>query len=168
VIIDQGCHHVRMLRTVVGEIAAVHAFASGRSVNGSAPDTCVVNLTFASGAIGQMLLTWASATPAPGPELQVLGTEGSLEVHISYDQPGGGCARWRRGDSQPVWDATDTDYYDSLDRVIAHWAEVMNGAPSLISLREAIKDMAVTDAITRALASGHRGEIPVPDWTDAE
>lgn len=155
VIVDQGVHQVRMLREVVGEIESVQAAADADAVLGSAADTCAVNLRFVSGVVGQMLLTWATDTPAAGPELQVFTTGGSIDVHVSYDSPGGGCFIWRAGDPAAEMQAGGVDYYDSLDAVVRHWGEILErGAPSRIGLDDALHDLAVCDAIVASLRSG--------------
>lgn len=163
VVIDQCCHQVRMLRAVVGEIVAVQAVSTGTGVPGSAPDVCAINLRFAGGVVGQLLLTWASGTPSPGPELQVFGTDGSLEVHVSYDEPGGGCTTWRRNAIGAQVAAGGYDYYDSLDRVVLHWAQVVAGtAESRIDVAEAIRDLAVAEAVVAALRTGHWCAVHIP------
>ena len=62
---DSTVHTLDVIRYIAGEVTAVHAFASNMTIPMSERFTCedsmAINLRFASGAIGTVLLSWACA-----------------------------------------------------------------------------------------------------------
>ena len=62
---DSTVHTLDVIRYIAGEVTAAHAFASNMTIPISARFTCEdsmsINLKFASGAIGTVLLSWACA-----------------------------------------------------------------------------------------------------------
>jgi predicted dehydrogenase len=157
VIVDQATHVARLLRTTVGEIVEVHAYASDRREGWTGHDSAAVACRFASGHIGTQLYCWASPAPAGAettPELSLYGSEGWLSVHLSYEGIGGG-AFLRRPGRADQWHGTGTNYYDSLAATLEDWASALRaGREPSCSLREGLADVAVMAAIQESAASG--------------
>ena len=159
VLIDQATHATRMLRTVVGEIAEVHAYASSHREGFSSEDSAVVSWRFASGHIGVTLLCWACPAPAATriPELSLYGSAGAITVHTGYEGDGG--ALLQRAGVADEWHAGGTNYFDSLGRTLEDWAAaVQAGREPACSVREGLADMAVMEAIQ----SSRERNVPVP------
>jgi predicted dehydrogenase len=161
VIVDQATHVARLMRTVVGEPAEVHAFASSRRIGWAGPDSAAVVLRFESGVVGTELLCWACPTPAAPeqtPELTLLGSRGSISVYVRYSGPGGGALVQRPGKPEE-WYGTGMAYYDSLGEVLRDWAgAVRAGRAPVSSMAEGMRDAAIMDAIARSAELGE----PVP------
>ncbi len=161
VLLDQATHATRMLRTVVGEIAEVHAYASSHREGFSSEDSAVVSCRFASGHIGVQLLCWACPAPAAThiPELSLYGSAGSITVHTGYEGDGG--ALLQRPGAADEWHAGGTNYFDSLGRTVEEWADaVQAGREPACSIREGLADMAVMEAIQSS--RDRNAPIPVP------
>jgi predicted dehydrogenase len=157
VVIDQATHVSRLLRTVIGEVVEVHAYASGHRGDFSAEDSAVVTCRMRSGRIATQLLTWACPTPAAPdrtPELTLYGSEGSISVYISYEGEGGG-ALLQRPRMKDEWHGTGTNYYDSLADVLRAWAKAVgDGAEPSCSISEGLADVAVMEAIRQSIHTG--------------
>jgi predicted dehydrogenase len=161
VLIDQATHAIRMFRTVVGEIAEVHAYASSHREGFSSEDTAVVSCRFASGHIGVQLLCWACPDPAATriPELSLYGTAGSITVYTGYEGDGG--TLLRRPGAADEWHVRGTNYFDSLGRTLEDWADAVRaGREPACSIREGLADMAVMEAIQAS--RDQNAPIPVP------
>lgn len=154
VVLDQCCHQTRMLREVVGEITHVASMLT--QAPGASEHVAAVLCRFAGGEIGTQTYTWASETPRPGPELTLVGEEGSIEVHVSYDEPGGGAVLYRPdGPVDGVWTACGEDYYASLDAVVIDFlTAVAQGCAPAATADSGLRDLAVTMAVYEAAASG--------------
>ncbi len=161
VLLDQATHATRMLRTVVGEIAEVHVYASGRREGFSSEDSAVVSCRFASGQIGVQLFCWACPDPAATrtAELSLYGSAGAITVYTGYEGDGG--ALLQRPGAADEWHARGTDYFDSLGRTLEEWAHaVQAGGEPACSIREGLQDMAVMDAIQAS--RDRQAPVPVP------
>lgn len=163
VIVDQATHTARMLRTVVGELAEVHAYAVTRSSAEAGPDSAAVALRFTSGVIGTQTYCWGCPTPASPdatPELSLYGSGGSIDVYVSYTGRGGG-ALLQRPDSADEWHGGDTNYYDSLAATLEDWADavVARRAPRS-SVSEGVRDVAVLDAMIASVRRGVPQAVP--------
>jgi predicted dehydrogenase len=157
VLVDQATHVARMLRTVVGEIAEVHAYSTAHRDGFSNNDSAVVACRFASGHIGTQLYCWACPTPAAPEhiaELSLYGAAGSISVYISYNGEGGGALLQRPG-ATDEWHGSGTNYYDSLARTLEEWADaVVAGREPTCSISEGLTDVAVLQAIKDSQATG--------------
>ena len=157
VLIDQGPHVARLVRTVLGEIHEVCAYAGAHRERFSSTDSVVVAARLRSGHLVSQLLTWACPSPAAPddtPELVLYGSGGSISVYISYDRAGGGALLQRPG-APDEWHGGGTHYYDSLAGVLDDWAASLRGGgePSC-SISQGIADMEVVEAIGRSSATG--------------
>jgi len=159
VLIDQAPHVARLVRTVVGELAEVHAYAPP----GAQPeDSAVVLCRFESGAIGTQLYCWACPSPAAPegiPELALYGSAGSIAVHVSYSGAGGGALLQRPG-LPDEWHGGGMNYYDSLARTLEDWAQaVVSGGEPRCSIAEGLADIAVLSAIRESLETGRPAPV---------
>jgi predicted dehydrogenase len=158
VLIDQVPHVARLVRTVVGEVAEVHAYVPAGA---EAEDSAVVACRFESGAVGTQLYCWSCPSPAAPEgiaELSLYGSDGSIAVHVSYAGAGGGALLQRPGVADE-WHGGGTNYYDSLALTLEDWAQaVLAGGEPGCSIAEGLADTAVLAAIRGSLADGR----PVP------
>jgi predicted dehydrogenase len=154
VLIDQAPHVARLLRTVVGELAEVLAYAA---IGTQPEDSAAVACRFESGVVGTQLYCWACPSPAAPegiPELSVFGSGGSISAYVSYEGAGGGALLQRPGHPDE-WHGTGTNYYDSLAGCLHDWAEcLVSGGDLGCSIAEGLADTAVLDAIRRSAATG--------------
>lgn len=163
-------HEVHNLRILCGEIVAVQAIAS-RAVRGFAvEDTVAVTLQFASGMLGSFMLSDTAASARnwehtsgenkaypryDDEDCYVLsGTNGSLSVPTmrlkSYPGPEGR-SWWKPFEVGVVGLVRE----DPLQRQMEHFGAVVRGeARPLVSARDGLQNLRVTEAIGEAARSG--------------
>jgi predicted dehydrogenase len=168
-------HEVHNLRMLCGEIAAVQAFAS-RAIRGfPVEDTVSINLRFASGVLGTFLLSDTAACPRSWEQTSqenqtyascddedcyvIAGTNGSLSVPTmrlkTYPRPEDR-SWWKPFEVGVVGMVRD----DPLKRQIEHFGAVVRGeAVPLVSARDGLANLRVTEAIVAAAASGRTVEL---------
>jgi predicted dehydrogenase len=163
-------HEVHNLRMLCGEIVAVQAFASNAVRGFVVEDTVSINLRFASGALGSFLLSdtaacarsWEQtsrenpAYPSYGDEdcYVLTGTLGSLSVPTMRLKTYADAqeASWWKPFSE---DRLAVQREDPLARQLAHFAQVVRGqAQPLVSVRDGLQNLRVTEAIAEAARSG--------------
>ncbi|UPG71910.1 Gfo/Idh/MocA family oxidoreductase [Roseomonas gilardii subsp. gilardii] len=163
-------HEVGNLRAMIGEIVAVQALASNATRNFAVEDTVAINLRFANGALGTFMLSDTAASPKSWEQTSrenaayptypeedaytILGTDGSLAVptmRLKY------YARkedrsWHKPFREEVLPVERTD---PLARQIEHFAAVIRGEEApLVTGRDGLRNLRVTDAILEAARSG--------------
>jgi predicted dehydrogenase len=163
-------HEIGNLRAMVGEIVAVQALASNATRGFEVEDTVAINLRFANGALGAFLLSdtaacaksWeqtsqenkAYASYPDEDAYTIIGTNGSLGVptmRVRY------YARQEdRSWFKPFASRTETvERDDPLARQIEHFAAVIRGeADPLVTCRDGLQNLRVTDAIAEAARTG--------------
>ena len=170
-------HEVHNLRMLVGEIAAVQAFASHAVRGFPVEDTVAINLRFASGALGTFMLSDTAACPRNWEQTSqenkaypsyddedcyvIAGTHGSLSVPTMR-------LKSYLHDADRSWwkpfevGIVDVVRDDPLRRQLEHFGNVVRGevAP-LVSASDGLKNLRVTEAITAAARSGRAIELPV-------
>ncbi len=170
-------HEVHNLRMLVGEIAAVQAFASHAVRGFPVEDTVAINLRFASGALGTFMLSDTAACPRNWEQTSqenkaypsyddedcyvIAGTHGSLSVPTMR-------LKSYLHDADRSWwkpfevGIVDVVRDDPLRRQLEHFGAVVRGevAP-LVSASDGLKNLRVTEAITAAARSGRAIELPV-------
>ena len=163
-------HEIGLMRAFCGEISGVHALASHAVRQSAVEDTVVINLQFASGALGAFLLsdTAASASsweqtsgenPAfaayPGEACYTLfGTRGALAIPTLdlKAHPPETPSSWLTPMTQ---ERLAVDRLDPLTRQLDHFLDVLqHGAAPLVSARDGLANLIVTDAIRRSVATG--------------
>ena len=171
-------HEVHNLRMLCGEVVAVQALASHAVRGFAVEDTVAINLRFASGALGTFMLsdTAASAqsweqTSQENPAYahaddvdcySVVGTQGSLGV------PTMRLKRYARVEDRSWWKPFETSVLaltreDPIALQMAHFCAVVRGEKApLVTARDGLANLRVTEAITLAARSGGLVEV-VPD-----
>ena len=168
-------HEVGSLRRMVGEIVAVQAFTSNATRGFPVEDTVAVNLRFANGALGTFLVSdtagsaknWEQTSqenksyPTYPEEdcYTIIGTNGSLAVptmRIKY---------YERKEDRSWWKPFRTRVVelvrkDPLAEQIEHFAAVVRGeAEPLVTARDGLQNLRVTDAIVEAAKTGRTVNI---------
>ncbi len=163
-------HEIGNLRAMVGEIAAVQAFASNAIRGFEVEDTVAINLRFVNGALGTFLLSDTAASPKSWEQTSqeneafaaypdedaytIVGTDGSLGVptmRLRY---------YERKDDRSWFKPFATrveavERADPLALQIEHFAAVIRGdeAP-LVTCRDGLQNLRVCDAIAEAARTG--------------
>ena len=170
-------HEVGNLRAMVGEIVAVQAFASNATRGFKVEDTVAINLRFANGALGTFLLSDTAASPKSWEQTSqenkayatypdedayvIIGASGSLGVptmRLKYYEK-----KEERSWYKPFKAETiPFERADPLARQIEHFAAVIRGdVKPLVTGRDGLQNLRVTDAIAEAAKSGKTVEMAV-------
>jgi predicted dehydrogenase len=163
-------HEVHNLRMLCGEIVAVQAFASHAVRGFPVEDTVALSLQFASGALGSFMLSDTAACPRSWEQTSqenkaypsyddedcyvIAGTNGSLSVPTmrlkTYPRPQDR-SWWKPFQVSRVEMTRD----DPIRRQMEHFGAVVRGeAEPLVTARDGLANLRVTEAIVQAAASG--------------
>ena len=163
-------HEVHNLRMLCGEIVAVQAIASRAVRNFPVEDTATINLQFANGALGSFMLSDTAAcarsweqtsqenkaypTYADEDCYVIAGTNGSLSVPTmrlkTYPRPQDR-SWWKPFEVRKV----ELTRQDPIRLQMEHFGAVARGeVEPLVSARDGLANLRVTEAITRAAATG--------------
>jgi predicted dehydrogenase len=163
-------HEVHNLRMLCGEIVAVQALASNAIRGFPVEDSVTINLRFAGGALGSFMLSDAAACARSWEQTSqenqaypsyddedcyvIAGTNGSLSVPTmrlkTYPRPQER-SWWKPFElgSAPV------TREDPIRRQMEHFGAVARGeVQPLVSARDGLANLRVTEAITEAAKSG--------------
>ena len=169
-------HEVHNLRMLCGEIVAVQAFASHATRHFPVEDTVAINLRFASGALGSFMLSDTAACARSWEQTSqenkaystypdedcyvVMGTFGSLSIPTmrlkTYD----------RAEDRSWWKPFHTSVAemlrdDPLVHQLEHFGAVVRGeVEPLVSARDGLRNLRITEAISAAAKSGRAIELP--------
>ena len=163
-------HEVGNLRRMVGEIVAVQAFASSATRGFPVEDTVAVNLRFANGALGTFLVSDTAASARSWEQTSqenmryptypdedcytIIGTNGSLAVptmRVRYYEKKEDRSWWKPFQTRVISLAR----LDPLAEQIEHFAAVVRGeARPLVTARDGLMNLRVTEAIAEAAKSG--------------
>ncbi len=163
-------HEVGNLRAMVGEIVAVQAFASNATRSSDVEDTVAISFRFANGALGAFLLSdtagcaksWEQTsqenkTYATYPDEDcyvIIGASGSLAIptmRIRYYAKQEDRSWWKPLQTRVI----ELEHADPLARQIEHFAAVIRGeAIPLVSARDGLQNLHVTEAIAEAARTG--------------
>jgi len=168
-------HEVHNLRMLCGEITAVQAFSSHATRGFAVEDTVAINLRFASGALGSFMLSDTAACPRSWEQTSrenkayaacddedcyvITGTNGALSV------PTMRLKTYPRPEDRSWWKAFEAGIVgmvrdDPLKHQIAHFGAVVRGeALPLVSARDGLRNLEVTEAIAQAAATGRAVEL---------
>lgn len=163
-------HEVHNLRMLCGEINAVQAFASNAIRGFAVEDTVAINLRFANGALGSFMLSDTAACPRSWEQTSqenksyatyededcyvLAGTHGSLSV------PTMRLKTYARDEDRSWWKPFEVGTVglvrdDPLKHQMEHFGAVVRGEASpLVSARDGLQNLKVTQAIAEAAASG--------------
>jgi len=168
-------HEAHNLRMLCGEVVAVQAFAS-HAVRGFPVEyTVAINLRFASGALGTFMLSDTAACPRSWEQTSqenkayatyededcyvIAGTNGSLSV------PTMRLKAYSRPDDRSWWKPFEVGVVsmvrdDPLKHQLEHFGAVIRGeADPLVSARDGLANLRVTEAIVAAARSGSTVDI---------
>ena len=168
-------HEAHNLRMLAGEIVAVQAFASHAVRGFAVEDTVAIALRFASGVLGTFLLSDTAASAKSWEQTSqenkaypsyddedcyvVAGTNGSLAIPTmrlkTYPRPEDR-SWWKPFDLSVV--AMQRD--DPIRLQMEHFGAVVRGAAEpLVSARDGLANLRVTEAIVAAAQSGSTVEL---------
>ena len=168
-------HEVGSLRRMVGEIVAVQAFTSNSTRGFPVEDTVAVNLCFANGALGVFLVSDTAACAKNWEQTSqenksyptypdedcytIVGTNGSLAVptmRIKYYEKREDRSWWKPFRTH----VAELTRKDPLAEQIEHFAAVIRGeAEPLVTARDGLQNLRVTDAIVEAAKTGRTVNI---------
>ena len=163
-------HEVHNLRMLCGEVTAVQAIKSHALRGFAVEDTVAISLQFASGALGSFLLSDVAASARSWEHTSqenkayptyededcyvISGTDGTLSV------PTMRLKTYPRAEDRSWWKPFEVGVVgmvreDPLTRQMEHFGAVVRGevAP-LVSARDGLQNLRVTEAITLAAATG--------------
>ena len=169
-------HEVHNLRMLCGEIVAVQALAS-HAVRGFPVEyTAAISLRFAGGALGSFLLSDTAASARSWEQTSrenkayasyddedcyvIAGTHGSLAV------PTMRLKTYARAEERSWWKPFQTGVAlvtraDPIQRQMEHFGAVVRGeAEPLVTARDGLANLRVTEAIAEAARSGRVVELP--------
>ena len=174
-------HEADLLRFISGEIHSVQAFSAKRNREFAFDDTAVVLVTYTSGAMGTLTITESAASPwsweasvsdglgyfnAGQDHAQFMGTNAALSF------PSLTTWQYDSRESEPGWNSTLHAKQLTPDRTnpyveqLSHFADVISGhAAPLVSGSDALRSLAVVDAVMLAAASG--GIVEIDDVLNA-
>jgi predicted dehydrogenase len=168
-------HEVHNLRMLCGEIVAVQAFASHATRGFAVEDTAAINLRFASGALGTFMLSDTAACARSWEQTSqenkaypsyddedcyvIAGTNGSLSIPTmrlkTYPRPENR-SWWKPFEVGVVGVVRD----DPLMHQLEHFGAVVRGeARPLVSARDGLANLRVTEAIVAAARAGSTIEL---------
>jgi predicted dehydrogenase len=175
-------HEVHNLRMLAGDIVAVQAFTSHAVRGFAVEDTVAISLRFASGALGTFLLSDTAASAKSWEQTSqenkvypsyddedcyvVAGTNGSLAI------PTMRIKTYPRDDDRSWWKPFEVGVVgmvrdDPIKHQMEHFGAVVRGeANPLVSARDGLANLRVTEAIVAAAKSGttidikNRGTTP--------
>ena len=170
-------HDVHNLRMLCGEIVAVQAFASHAVRGHPVEDTVAINLRFAGGVLGSFMLSDTAASPRSWEQTSrenpaypshddedcyvLSGTNGSLSI------PTMRLRTYARAEDRSWWKPFEAAVLglvrdDPLKHQIEHFGAVIRGeAPPLVSGRDGLANLRVTEAVVAATRSGSTVELPL-------
>lgn len=160
-------HEIHNLRMLCGEITAVQAFASNARRGFEVEDTVAITLRFDTGVLGTFMLSDTAASarsweqtarenkayPSYDDEdcYTLSGTQGSLAVptmRIKHYASEGERSWWKPFQCEVL----ELVRADPLERQMAHFIDVVQGrAQPLVSVRDGLQNLRVTEAIGQAV-----------------
>jgi predicted dehydrogenase len=159
-------HEIGNLRSLCGEITAVQAISSSSVRRFPVEDTVVINLAFASGALGTFVLSDTAATAKSWEQTSrenpayptyadedcyaIAGTIGSLAIptmRLKYYGP----------DTEPSWwtpfheEVLEIHREDPLTRQLDQFLQVISGqCKPLVTATDGLRNLMVTEAVRRS------------------
>jgi predicted dehydrogenase len=168
-------HEVHNLRMLAGDIVAVQAFTSHAVRGFAVEDTVAISLRFANGALGSFLLSDTAASPKSWEQTSqenkaypsyddqdcyvIAGTDGSLAI------PTMRLHTYPRAEDRSWWKPFEVGTVgmvrdDPIKHQMEHFGAVVRGeAAPLVSARDGLANLRVTEAIVAAAKSGTTIEL---------
>jgi predicted dehydrogenase len=155
--LDAGVHHIAQIRMLCGDAVSAHGAIQRANSTIDAPSDLTLNLTFASGAIGNYTASYPEiAVPEEPNDMRLYGTEGVLIVDGGWGGPAGRRVTLHRPDGSVEahhFEGIDNGYYGELRNF--HEA-VVYGEPVVGTIAQSFKNMVL---VLRGLDSAERGEV---------
>lgn len=162
-----GVHDVDAIQWVTGRaITSVFSRAVSKlmpSLGVESEDAIFSVVEFEDGTVGQLFNGWTRTDDDPvgiDGRLEVFGTEGHVEVDV---RDHGIRIYGRTGLELPDalhWPDVNQRIRGDLAAELAHFVRSLNDeSPFVLSVAEAMRDVAVNDAILRSVASGEREQV---------
>lgn len=143
-LVDGGVHHIAALRTIVGEVGAVQAQVRLARPELAPIDTLGAVLHFQTGVVGTYMVTFAVGAFWP-PHVHVAGEMGSVRVERGLVEVA------RDGSLRTI----ECAKFDGVENELAAFARaVRTGSPHLNTPQEALRDLAVIEAMLQSAESG--------------
>lgn len=168
-------HEVHNLRILAGEIVAVQAIASRATRGFAVEDTVAISLRFANGVLGSFLLSDTAASAKSWEQTSqenkaypsyddedcytIAGTNGSLSI------PTMRLKTYPRAEDRSWWKPFEVGTVgmvrdDPIQRQMEHFGAVVRGeVQPLVSARDGLANLRVTEAIVAAAHSGTTIEV---------
>jgi len=148
-ILDGGIHQVAALRLLLGEIASVSAVMTQVSPDMPPADTLSTTLRFANGVLGAYLASYAVGAPWPA-QIHIVGEKGALRVVR------GEIELTKQGSTQTI----KYPAFDGVQKELAAFAAaIRTGAAHRNPPEEALRDLAVIEAMLQAAESGRTVDV---------
>lgn len=155
-LLDGGVHHVAAFRQIVGEINAVSAETVQMADDLPPADTMSAVMQFGSGILGSYIVTYAAGAPFPT-HLNVIGEKGALRVNANSLEV--------TTEEMPLNEAVGKR--DGVEVELEAFADaVRNGKSHRASGLEALRDVAVIEAMLKSAETGAR--VTVEPFADLE
>ena len=150
--LDSGVHFIALLRKIIGEIEEVSASVSQRVPYLPPADSVTAILSFGSGAEGAYRLSFAAPSTAGDQGLRLTGAKGTLLAGFHRFSPRDFRHNWVRVQTSggrrfiPVMD--DLFVPGGVYETLSHCIDaVQHGAPLVSSPAQALRDVAVVEAM---------------------
>lgn len=157
IMLDQGTHHMSLLRQLGGEITAVAAQHSTvpEDADDGAVETVLLTARFASGLAGHSVYSWGAAALVEEAEATVFGSKARIDVRVSYEADLGHARSFGEGSPQGAAISPPENYYDSHRLMVDDWvAAIIEQRRPLVTFTDAAADLA---AVIAAATSLHHG-----------
>jgi predicted dehydrogenase len=143
-LLDKGVHNMAAMRTIMGEVESVCAFAAQWRDDLPPVDTLSATLRFESGAFGVFTITVVAACPW-GDQLHVVGDEGALRIDAN------------RLEVTAAGGKTSTQSFTG-NNVLAELTEyahaIQQGVKPVATPAEALQDVAIIEAMLESARTG--------------
>lgn len=156
-VLGGGCHPIDLLRWMVGEVEAVHAYGNRQVLKGSAysHDCIIISLQFANGCVGKVLISGGCQRPY-ALNLSVYGSQGTLVNDKLFLSKIDHLQDWMH---LPLPEEEEYPYYyEEIDHLI-HC--IKTGQQPLVDAHEGARTVAVCLAADLSLQRG--GPVRVAD-----
>jgi len=165
-------HEIGNLRSLCGEIVAVHAFSSNAIRRFAVEDTASINFRFANDALGTFMMSDTAASSrswehTSGEDLRyakahasnddcylIAGTLGSLAIPTMTLKryPREADRSWHKALPATV---VPLEVVDPLERQLAHFCDVVRGtAAPLVSAQDGLQNLRIVEAIAESARTG--------------